>query len=49
MVVTEKAVIEITNEGFLLTAYNPMFTIEDILEGIDAEVKISEDLVEMII
>ncbi|WP_207204773.1 3-oxoacid CoA-transferase subunit B [Miniphocaeibacter massiliensis] len=49
MIVTEKAIVEITDSGFVLTAYNPMFEIDNILEEIDAEVKISDDLVEMII
>lgn len=49
IIVTEKAVLSITTEGFVLDAYNPMFSVEDILAEIDADVKVNENLREMIV
>lgn len=48
VIVTERAVLEVTKNGLVLTEYNPMFTIEDILSEVEAEVTVSEQLKEMV-
>lgn len=47
MVVTEMGVMKITNEGIVLTEKNPEFTIEEIQEKTEAELIISDELVDM--
>ncbi len=43
-IITEMAVIEVTENGLLLTEYNPEFTIEQIQEATEATLSISPDL-----
>ncbi len=46
-IITEMGVMEVTEDGLLLTEYNPEFTIEQIKEATEAELIISESLGEM--
>lgn len=46
-IITEMAVIEVTDEGLLLTEYNPEYTVEQIQAATEAELKISPDLKSM--
>jgi len=46
-IITEMGVMVVTEEGLLLTEYNPEFTIEQIKEATEAELIISESLGEM--
>ncbi|MBS6610403.1 MULTISPECIES: succinyl-CoA--3-ketoacid-CoA transferase [Peptoniphilaceae] len=48
MIVTEKAVFDIVNEKLILSAYNPNFSIDEIISGVEPDVEISEDLEKMI-
>lgn len=43
-IITEMAVIEVTQDGLLLTEYNPEFTVEQIQEATEAALTISPDL-----
>ncbi|MEY8518368.1 3-oxoacid CoA-transferase subunit B [Lachnospiraceae bacterium 29-84] len=43
-IITEMAVIEVTENGLLLTEYNPEFSIEQIQAATEAELTISPDL-----
>lgn len=47
MVVTEMGVMKITNEGIVLIEKNPEFTIEEIQDKTEAELIISDELVDM--
>jgi len=47
-VVTEKAVFEIKGGKVILVAYNPSFTVEEILSEVEADTEVSDDLKEMI-
>lgn len=47
-IVTEKAVIDVTEKGLLLRKYNPYFTIEEIQSETGANLLIADDLQEMI-
>ena len=47
MIITEKCVFEVTNQGLLMTEINPHFTIEDIKATTEASFKISENLKNM--
>ena len=47
MIITEKCVFEVTNQGLLMTEINPHFTIEDIKATTEASFKISENLKKM--
>lgn len=49
MIVTEKAVFNIKDGKLLLTAYNPNFSIEEIIGEVEADVVICDNLKEMII
>lgn len=49
LIVTERCVLEVTNEGLLLTEINPMFTVEDIKNTVTADIKVAENLKQMII
>ena len=44
LIVTEKCVIEVTKDGFVLKEINPMFTLEDIKETMEADIIISNDV-----
>ena len=43
-IITEMAVIEVTEDGLLLTEYNPEFTVEQIQEATEAKLIISDGL-----
>ncbi|WP_116114374.1 3-oxoacid CoA-transferase subunit B [Austwickia chelonae] len=44
LIITEMAVIKVTDEGLVLTEYNPEFTVEQIQAATEAELIISPDL-----
>lgn len=44
LIITEMGVIEVTPEGFVLTEYNPEYTLEQIQEATQAKLIISDDL-----
>lgn len=48
-IVTEKAFFEVKDDYLLLTSYNPMFTVEEIISEVEADVKVSDKLSEMLI
>ncbi len=47
LIITEMGVMEITEQGILLTEYNPCFTLKEIQEATDAKLILSENLIEM--
>ena len=47
-IVTEKAVFKVENHKVVLTAFNPRFSIDDILAGVEADVEVADDLREMV-
>lgn len=47
LIVTEMGVMEVTDEGLLLTEYNPEFTVEQIQESTGCPLVISENLKQM--
>lgn len=47
MIVTERCVFQVTEEGLVLTEINPMFTIDDIKNSTEAEFRVSKHLTEM--
>lgn len=49
MIVTEKAVFNVKDGKLLLKAYNPSFSVEEIIKEVEADVVVSENLEEMII
>ena len=48
LIITEMAVIEVTENGLVLTEYNPEFTLEEIQAATEAPLTISEDLKYMV-
>lgn len=48
MIVTEMGVMEITEEGIVLTEINPEFTVEQVQEATSAKLIIADDLKEMV-
>lgn len=48
-IVTEKAIFSIEDSKLILKAYNPMFSIEEIISEVEPDVIISDNLQEMII
>lgn len=44
LIVTERCVIEVTHGGLVMTEYNPEFSIEEILESMEANVTVSGDV-----
>lgn len=44
VIVTEMAVIKVTDNGLILTEYNPEYTVEQIQEATEAELIVSPDL-----
>lgn len=48
LIITEMAVIEVTDKGLLLKEYNPIFTVEQIQEVTEANLIISDELKTMI-
>ena len=47
LIVTERCVFEVTNNGLMLTELNPMFTIDDIKKSTLADFKISSQIKKM--
>lgn len=47
MIVTERCVFEVKEDGLLLTDINPMFTVDDIRKSTGAEFQVSPNLKEM--
>ena len=47
MIITEMGVLQITEEGFLLTEINPDYTVEQVKEATGAEIKVSGSLKNM--
>lgn len=47
LIVTEMAVIKVTDKGLVLKEYNPEFTVENIIEATEADLIISDELKEM--
>lgn len=47
-IITEMGVIKVTDQGLVLTEYNPEFTLEEIRAATEAELIIAEDLREMV-
>ncbi len=47
LIVTERCVIEVTKEGLLLKEINPLFTLEDILSTVEADLIIADNLLPM--
>ncbi len=47
MIVTERCVFQVNDEGLILTEVNPMFTVEDIRNSTDADFRVSDYLKEM--
>lgn len=47
VIITERCVFNITEDGLLLTEINPMFTIDDIKNSVSAEFKVADDLKKM--
>lgn len=45
MIITERAVMEVTAEGLVLKEINPAFTLEEVIASTDADLIIPEDLV----
>ena len=48
LIVTEMAVIEVTDKGLVLKEYNPEFTVDQIKEATEAELIVSDDLKPMV-
>lgn len=47
LIVTEMGVMEVTDEGLLLTEYNPGFTVEQIKEATGANLILAKDLIKV--
>lgn len=47
MIVTERCVFQVTDEGLVLTEINPLFTVKDIKNSTEAEFIVSNNLKEM--
>ena len=47
LIITERCVFEVSNDGLILKEINPMFTIDDIKASTGADFKISENLKQM--
>ena len=48
MIITEMGVMKVTDEGLVLTEYNPEFTVEQIQAATDAELIVAKDLRPMV-
>jgi acetate CoA/acetoacetate CoA-transferase beta subunit len=44
MIVTEMGVFEVTENGLLLTEYNPEYSVDDIRAATEADFKVADDL-----
>lgn len=49
LIVTERAVIEVSKQGLLLKEYNPMFSLNEIIASTGAKLLVTDELKEMII
>ena len=47
LIITEMGVMEVTNEGLLLTEINPEYTVEEVQEATEAKLIIAESLIKM--
>lgn len=47
MIITEMGVMEVTAQGLILKEINPIFTLEEVQQGTEAELIISNDLIKM--
>lgn len=47
LIITERCVFEVTNQGLLMSEINPMFTIDDIRQSTGADFKVSPELKKM--
>lgn len=47
LIVTEMGVMEVTDNGLLLTEINPEYTVEDIKNATEAEITVSDNLIKM--
>jgi len=47
MIITEMCVIEVTENGLLLTEINPEFTIEEIQSQTEAKLLLAENIIDM--
>lgn len=48
LIITEMGVMKVTDEGLVLTEYNPEYTVDQIKEATEAELIIADDLKEML-
>lgn len=48
MIVTEKAVLKVTDGPLELVAYNPLFSVDDIISEVEADVVVSDNLEKML-
>ena len=44
LIITERCVFHVTENGLVMTEINPMFTIEDIKSSVTADFTVSSDL-----
>lgn len=49
LIVTEMGVMKVTDEGLVLTEINPEFTVEDVRAATEADFKVADPLVEMVL
>ena len=49
LIVTEKCVIEVTDQGFVLREINPLFSLDDVKSSMEADLIVADDLVDMVI
>jgi acetate CoA/acetoacetate CoA-transferase beta subunit len=47
LIVTEKCVIEVTDEGFVLREINPLFSLDDIKTTMEADLIVPDEFIEM--
>ncbi len=44
LIITERCVLEVTEDGLLLTEINPAFSVEDIKQSVTADIEVSQNL-----
>lgn len=47
MIITERCVIDVTSQGLVLKEINPLFSLEDVLSGTEADLIIPEELAQV--
>ena len=47
LIITERCVMQVTDNGLVLTEINPMFTVDDIINTVSADFTVSDDLKNM--